>query len=218
MDHDRAALDVGQLEVRRDDRSHRVAAGIDTHRRKVAFVALTVRSEVFAGSGRIKVSAGRQTCRWLAVRSGSGPAIRLDVNMTAMIARRQLGKVGHDHQTLGSIGNTDGADDFADATGADRIDGNVVGAGCAPAGDNQRSRKHYNVDFHQFPLKQSDLDGQSCLLPALATISAAKNHVSFTLERPAFGQKRDISQCNVHACYSPQPDIDQYEALAAGLL
>ena len=120
-------------------------------RRQVAFVALTVRPEMFAGTRRIKMSAGCQTRRRLAVRSGTGPAIRIDVNMKAMIAGRKFCKVGHDHQALARIGNTDGADDFADATGTDGIDGNVVGADCASPGDSHRSRKHRNVDFHQTP-------------------------------------------------------------------
>ena len=123
-----AGLDVGQLEVRRDDCSHGVAAGIDTQRREVALWPCTVRSEVLAGPGRIIMSTGRQTCRRLAVRSGAGAAIRIDVNMKAMIAGRQFGKVGHDHQALVRIGQTDGANDFADATGIDHIHGNGVGA------------------------------------------------------------------------------------------
>jgi hypothetical protein len=69
--------------------------------------------------------------------------------MKAMIAGRQFSKVGHDDQALVRIGKTDGPNDFADATGIDRIHGNSVGAGCAPADDHHRSRKHCKVGFHQ---------------------------------------------------------------------
>ena len=42
---------------------------------------------------------------------------------------------------------SDGANDFPHAGGIDRIHGNNVGAGCARADDNHRSRKHCNIDF-----------------------------------------------------------------------
>ena len=109
----------------------------------------TARSEVLAGVGRIIMPTGCQTCGWLAVRSGARPAIRIDVNMKAMIAGRQISKVGHDHQALVRIGKADGANDFADATGIDHIHGNGLGVGCTRADDNHRSRKHCNVGSHQ---------------------------------------------------------------------
>src|SRR5262245_4744306 len=52
VNHKRAALYVGQLEVLGDDRIGGIAATIDTQRREVAFVALTARPEMFAGVSR----------------------------------------------------------------------------------------------------------------------------------------------------------------------
>ena len=112
----------------------------NSQRREVAFVAFAARSEVFTGIGRIIMPAGCETCRWLSVRSGARSAIRIDVNMKAMIAGRQISKVGHDYQTLVRIGKTDGTNDFADATGLDHIHGNGLGVGCPRADDNHRSR------------------------------------------------------------------------------
>lgn len=131
MDHDRAALNVGHLKVWRDDCSGGVAADIDPQHRKVAFVAFTMRSEVLAGVVRVIMPARCQACRRLAVRSGTRPAIRIDVNMKAMIARRQISKLGHDYQALVRIGKTDSTNNFADAISVDRVQGNGLGVGYA---------------------------------------------------------------------------------------
>ena len=67
MDHNRAALDVGHSQVRRDEGLPGLAACIDGQRRQIALVAFAERPKVLASVGRVVVAARRHAGRWLAV-------------------------------------------------------------------------------------------------------------------------------------------------------
>jgi hypothetical protein len=93
------ALDIGHLEARCDNGLCGVAACVNGQHGKVAFVSVTVRPEVFGRSGGIVVATSRQTRRWLPIWPGAGTAIRIDMQVQTVIARRQTGEVWGDLQT-----------------------------------------------------------------------------------------------------------------------
>src|SRR5215467_2935319 len=94
VDHYRAALNVGHAEMWRRSGLRSFAAGIDGKYWHIALVTLALRPEMFAGVSRVVMSPRCHPSRWLAIWSVGGTAIRINVDMKTVVARRQLGSSG----------------------------------------------------------------------------------------------------------------------------
>ena len=69
------------------------AAGINGKHWHIALVTLTLWPEMFASVSRVVMASRRHASRWLAGWSIGGTAIRINVDMKTVVARRQLGKL-----------------------------------------------------------------------------------------------------------------------------
>ena len=100
VDHDRAAFNVAHGEVWCCNGLRSFTAGINGKHWHIALVALTLWPEMFASVSGVVMASRRHPSCWLAVRSAAGTAIRINVDMKTVVARRQLGKLWRDSQSF----------------------------------------------------------------------------------------------------------------------
>ena len=96
MDHDRAALNIGNGEVWHYNDLPGSAAAIDGEHWHVALMTLPMRPKVFAGVGWVIMASRCHASGWLPVWSIAGSTIRINVNIKSVVARRKVGKLQRD--------------------------------------------------------------------------------------------------------------------------
>src|SRR6516225_8258794 len=195
VDHYRAALNVGHAEMWRRSGLRSFAAGIDGKYWHIALVTLALRPEMFAGVSRVVMSPRCHPSRWLAIWSVGGTAIRINVDMKTVVARRQLGKLRRDPQSLICVRQFNRADLFAYAVGIDRIHCHrcAGGIGGAHGTDKKDGDQFQNASFHRILPR--------IRMPAFVEIKLAQEILfpaAYTAKRSGQTQRRAKAHALVH--------------------